>query len=958
MKTPNLAARAQCHVVSNTHWDREWRFSMQKVRHRLVYMLDQLFDILERDPDYHSFHLDSQTVPLQDYLEIRPERRELLARMVRERRLYVGPWFCLPDENCVGGEAIIRNLQLGHRMAREMGYVSKTGYSPFSWGQISQMPQIYKGFGIEFAAFYRGINTRVAPRSEFFWEGPDGTRILASRLSRRPRYNIYYIIQRAVYWGVENTDFKQEQWSNGHGAWRMTSPEFGDRDYDYLHPGFGYHRELLSAKARQAMTEQDDDWTTPHRFWSIGHDASFADIRETDMIRDCAEALKEQADVFHSSLEQFQQGLLESAAADLPVLRGEMRYPSTDKDYSPLLGWVTSARTYIKQANFRAERNLMAYAEPLAFFAHLAGAPYPDGFLRTAFNWVLQNHGHDSIGGCSRDIIHEDMLYRYRQADEISRCVMEEAMLEICRGIDFAGWSPQDVAVVAYNPHSNRRSRVQTCLIDLPENWSGHEFDLVDEKGMVLPLQADCIQPACYGLLNPQGDVPTTLLSRRYRAHVLWPDIPGYGYRTFRLAPRLPGAVTAPSICTGPRDLENEHLRVCVNDNGTLRVTDKTSGKTHDHLGYFRNTSEAGNPWEHVAVPNDCPRTTRHLKARVTVLENGPVSAALKVTLDWSIPCGLTDDRSQRSADEVPMEIVTIVRLSRGERWVALETSLDNKASNHYLQVCFPTGLHTPRIHVQTPFDVVERACSMSDPESYAEVPQNEHPMNSFIDRSDGRTGLALLNEGLKAYQAEEDDEATVSLSLLRCFSLLIWQTWKVSDYSAFDPGSQCPGPHRFRYAIMPHAGNWETAGLWQAAEDFNLDLRTAQMSPAGSGPLKRSHGFMDVSPNTVHVSAIKRSESGQGWVVRLFNPGSTAVRARLRLNGGFAPPVNTGSPIERIQASYRAATFKSAPWSGARLVTLEELPEQDLDLQPDGFIEVTLNPRQLKTVEFLPCAP
>lgn len=168
MKTPNLAARAQCHVVSNTHWDREWRFSMQKVRHRLVYMLDQLFDILERDPDYHSFHLDSQTVPIQDYLEIRPERRELLARMVRERRLYVGPWFCLPDENCVGGEAIIRNLQLGHRMAREMGHVSKTGYSPFSWGQISQMPQIYKGFGIEFAAFYRGINTRVAPRSEFF----------------------------------------------------------------------------------------------------------------------------------------------------------------------------------------------------------------------------------------------------------------------------------------------------------------------------------------------------------------------------------------------------------------------------------------------------------------------------------------------------------------------------------------------------------------------------------------------------------------------------------------------------------------------------------------------------------------------------------------------------------------------------------------------------------------------
>ena len=87
--------------------------------------------------------------------------------------------------------------------------------------------------------------------------------------------------------------------------------------------------------------------------------------------------------------------------------------------------------------------------------------------------------------------------------------------------------------------------------------------------------------------------------------------------------------------------------------------------------------------------------------------------------------------------------------------------------------------------------------------------------------------------------------------------------------------------------------------------------------------------------------------------MVRLFNPGSTVVHARLRLNGGFAPPVNTGSPVERIQSSYRAATFDAAPWSAVRLVTLEEVPEQDLDLQPDGSIEVTLNPRQLKTVEF-----
>lgn len=157
--------RIQCHFVSNTHWDREWRFSMQRTRHMLVYMMDMLLDIFETEPRFKSFHLDSQTLPLEDYLEIRPERKKDIEKYVGQGRLLVGPWYCLPDEFSVSGESLIRNLLLGHKVAASFGKVSKTGYSPFSWGQISQMPQIYSGFGIDFVAFYRGINTIVAPQT-------------------------------------------------------------------------------------------------------------------------------------------------------------------------------------------------------------------------------------------------------------------------------------------------------------------------------------------------------------------------------------------------------------------------------------------------------------------------------------------------------------------------------------------------------------------------------------------------------------------------------------------------------------------------------------------------------------------------------------------------------------------------------------------------------------------------
>ena len=135
----------KCHFISNTHWDREWKFSAQRTRHMLVTAIDMLLDIFEKEPDYKHFHLDSQTLPIQDYLEINPEKKEILKKYISEGKLAVGPWFCLPDEFCVGGESLIRNLLLGHKIANEFGKVSKTGYSPFGWGQISQMPQLYHG---------------------------------------------------------------------------------------------------------------------------------------------------------------------------------------------------------------------------------------------------------------------------------------------------------------------------------------------------------------------------------------------------------------------------------------------------------------------------------------------------------------------------------------------------------------------------------------------------------------------------------------------------------------------------------------------------------------------------------------------------------------------------------------------------------------------------------------------
>ena len=99
-------------------------------------------------------------------------------------------------------------------------------------------------------------------------------------------------------------------------------------------------REGSIQAVKQAMAEQDEDWTTLHRFWSCGHDSSCPDVREIQMIKDCNDCLQGKAQVFHSTFEDFQKQIINSVSDDLPVAAGEMRYYSDSESTSPLFGWI------------------------------------------------------------------------------------------------------------------------------------------------------------------------------------------------------------------------------------------------------------------------------------------------------------------------------------------------------------------------------------------------------------------------------------------------------------------------------------------------------------------------------------------------------------------------------------------------------------------------------------------
>jgi alpha-mannosidase len=127
------------HIVSHTHWDREWYHPLERFQQRLVALVDDLLD----DPPSgdESFLLDGQAIVVDDYLEIRPERAMEIGALLRDGRLEAGPWYVLADELIPSGEALVRNLLAGRRALRRFDAASPPVlYCPDSFGHPASLP--------------------------------------------------------------------------------------------------------------------------------------------------------------------------------------------------------------------------------------------------------------------------------------------------------------------------------------------------------------------------------------------------------------------------------------------------------------------------------------------------------------------------------------------------------------------------------------------------------------------------------------------------------------------------------------------------------------------------------------------------------------------------------------------------------------------------------------------------
>ncbi len=960
------------HIVSHTHWDREWYRSFESFRLRLVHLIDGLLDLLEKDPQYKYFMLDGQTIVLDDYLAMRPEKEALLRGYIREGRLVIGPWHILPDMFLVGPESHIRNLLQGDHTARRFGPKMMIGYIPDPFGHPGQVPQILRGFGIETACVWRGLDDEPA---EFWWQSPDGSKVLMAYL--------------------------RDSYSNGASLPADNPPAFAE----------ALRAAANSLAAHSAVQDCLIMFGTDH----------MEPPRNTSIAIANAVKLLPDLHVIHSTLPHFVaelQSNVEKYKLVLPTIIGELRACKR----MHLLPGVLSTRMWIKQRNHASENLLLKWVEPFTTWQELAIGDQSSilnqksALLRHTWRLLMENHPHDSICGCSVDQVHEEMKTRFDQVDQIGEELTRQSLETLVAGIDTQSARGKS-ALVVFNPTSRVRTDVITATIDLPEG--ADDFDLVDENGASLPYQTRGLgsRELFNMAMDPKGlrsglssindgRIPSMVIQeirvRREGSQVFidttmaeegepnlaaWnrgrrqieeflaepaitnyhvrarslsatqivftvPQVPGLGYRTFwvcarpaeekasfRLSPlirvllplaRLPlfqKLVSRKRYARPPYRIENEFFVVEAKQDGTLTLMEKSTGNNYTGLNHFTDGGDCGDEYDY--SPPDEDRFTSPRLKRVT-LTGGPVQQSLELELELKTPLTLASNRKSRSKEQVIFPITTIITLTNGVPRMDIRTSLINNARDHRLRLHFPAPFASTSGSHDGHFEVVERKLGLpAFDDTWVEQPRPEVPQRAFTDISDGKSGLMLANRGLPEVEILKNPQGNseIALTLLRCVGWLSREDFSTRKGHAGPfletPAAQMPGRWVFDYSIIPHPGNWPQA-FWQAYA-FDAPLR-AVSTGVHPGNLPPTGSFVETSPEAFVVSAVKQAEDMRGWLVRGYNI--------------------SGEPIN--------VTLK--PWKPFKKVELVNLAEESLSpLIPDqsGQVKVPLHGHEIVSILF-----
>ncbi len=904
------------HIVPHTHWDREWYRPFQTFRMQLVELVDDLLDLLERDPGYAHFMLDGQMAVIDDYLAIRPEAEDRIRRLAAAGRLSVGPWYILMDEFLVSGETIVRDLELGLSRAARFGGAMPVGYLPDMFGHLAQMPQILRQFGFTDTVVWRGTPSEVAQRPSFRWVAPDGSAVQARYLPR------------------------------GYGNGALLPPDAKDLVTQ------------IDLFVQEVGSRGGSD--TDPVLWMHGTDHLLPQARLGDLVGE-ANALQDRWQLRVGSLADY---VAASRSDDLVTWSGELRSGAR----ANLLMGVASNRVDVKQAAAQVERGLERYAEPLSAL-YLDASRWPAAFFAEAWRLVIENSAHDSICACSADDVVDAVLHRFAEARHLATGLTDRALLRASIAIGALGNASPAIAGMPAGAgaplalNTTARTRGGLVELDLPPTVAIDGAQVLFEAPDALPMdtitRADAadfidvivnnigdvhaveiteqdddtvwvllkVDARRFGLFDPTearaqlsrlAEVdPTGIVHvfidstphRRVLAYV--PDVPGFGWR-----PWAPGPLTVEPVVADGRTITNGVVRVEVADDGTFSING------HGGLGRLVDTGDKGDTYNWCPPANDTV-VDRPVDLDVQVSAAGPLRGRIDLTATYRWP---THVEGEARVGEVDTVVRTTLELHAGDDFVRVHVRFDNASRDHRLRAWFPLPTPAATSQAECAFAIVERGLVAEG--GPTEPGLATYPSRRFVSAG----GLTVAHEGLLEYELVDlhpdptapTEARALALTLVRATGLLSQAPMATRPLPAGPithlEGPQMIGPVEARYAV--HIGTRDAyavaddafvpllgvGGIRTTAPGEPLDDRDVDRHVERPRVLRHAHVDADGSGSALQVSgaevsALRRRDGGQ-LELRVFNPGTAPTTVTIAGRRGWLTDLR-GRPLEPFDGSF-----------------------------------------------------
>ncbi len=700
-------------LAGNAHIDAAWLWPRTETVDVVKLTFTTALQLMNEYPDY------TYTQSAAQYTEWMAEKYPKLNDQIRERVKegrweIVGGMWVEPDLNLPDGESLVRQLLVGQRYFKQQyGVEARIGWNPDSFGYNWQLPQIYKRSGMDYFVTQKmhWNDTNTLPFRLFWWESPDGSKVLT------------YFPTDYVHDNVNPTrisaDFAESAQRNPGTTEMMDLYGIGDH-------GGGPTR---------AMLDQADHWIGAGSSGSKDAVPTMRFHTAQSYFTNVEAKLNPESPTWN--YDRIAKGYTEPVAS----AGGGMGVPTwKDELYFEYHRGIFTTQAAHKQ-NMRTSEVATLDAEKLASLAWLNGRAYPGDELTENWKTITFNQFHDLAAGSGIGVIYKDAQRDYTEVFHADREIADRSLETLSAGIDTR--VKGDAPLLAFNAMGWARSETVKLSVQLAEASEGIRILDAHEKPLV--SQVISSDPATH----------------RFEVLARVNDVPSLGYAVLHAEKGKAAAEASRELRVeeqpGMLVLMNEHLKVAI-DRKTGCVTSLMSvgaggkngvesiaaGGCGNQLQTFKDTPSNYDAW------NIDPGTLDHMTPieavdSVTVLDRGPLRATVRVSRSWQAS-----------------KFVQDVSLDAGADSVEVANDVDWHETHVLLKAAFPLAASGPKATYEIPYGSIERPTTRNNSWEKA---QFEVPAMRWADLGDAQHGVSVLNDSKYGYDAAGN---TLRITLLR----------------------------------------------------------------------------------------------------------------------------------------------------------------------------------------------